>query len=141
MLARAPRRITLALPLGRRLKIPADSALKIFAFIYSVGESESEIPVLFSAVFISSQKRTLKNGFLYVFRPQTNSVCYKSAIGGKMLKKSSKTLAKYLLVIQEVCCFLGIFIDLLEQFQNPDTEKITINLLIEIRPLLEIRVQ
>lgn len=87
VLAGASRRITLALPLGRRLKIPLDSAFKIFAFIYPVGESEFDIPVLLSAFFISSQKRTLKNGFLYVFRPQTNSVCYKSAIGGKMLKK------------------------------------------------------
>lgn len=74
VLAGVSHRKTLVLPLGRRLEIPTDSALKIFAFIYSVGESKFRVPALFSAVFIiSTQKWTLKNRFLYVFRPQTNS--------------------------------------------------------------------
>lgn len=86
VLAGASRCTTLALTLGRRLQIPADSALKIFAFIYPVGESKFDFPVLFSAVFVSDANPK-KQIFLYVFRPQTSSVCYKSAIRGKTVKK------------------------------------------------------
>lgn len=144
VLTGASRHITLALPLGRPLKIPADSALKIFAFIYSVGVSEFEILVFFSAVFISSQKRTLKNRFLYVFVPQTNSLRYKSAIRGKILKKKKKfnNSGKITFIYSRSLLFSwNIYWSSWAVSKSLILEKIAINLLTEIRPLLEIRVQ
>lgn len=122
VLTGASRHITLALPLGRPLKIPADSALKIFAFIYSVGVSEFEILVFFSAVFISSQKRTLKNRFLYVFVPQTNSVRYKSAIRGKILKKKKfNNSGKITYLFKKFAVFLEYLLIQLSRFKISDT--------------------
>lgn len=138
VLTGASRHITLA-----PLKIPADSALKIFAFIYSVGVSEFEILVFFSAVFISSQKRTLKNRFLYVFVPQTNSVRYKSAIRGKILKKKKfNNSGKITFIYSRSLLFSwNIYWSSWPVSKSLILEKIAINLLTEIRPLLEIRVQ
>lgn len=123
VLTGASRHITLALPLGRPLKIPADSALKIFAFIYSVGVSEFDILVFFSAVFISSQKRTLKNRFLYVFVPQTNSVHYKSAIRGKILKKKKvqQFWQNNFYLFKKFAVFLEYLLIQLSRFKISDT--------------------
>lgn len=106
VLAGASRCKTLALPLGRSLKIPTDSALKIFAFIYSVGESKFEGLVLFSAVFhhFPPEVNPKKQISICIPPPNQPRTSYKSAI--EMLEKVQQVYQNNFYLFQNFTVFL-----------------------------------
>lgn len=92
LLAGASRRFTLVLPLGGPLKIPADSALKIFAFI-----CDFEIPGFVLGLFYfqpEANPQKIKKQISICIPPPNQQRLFKIGHWREGVKKRSEILAK-----------------------------------------------